>query len=248
VIRPNSVELPHFWRILGDNVGAQMAKNYITPLGWRAIIDELTQLITVERPRVVREVSDAAAEGDRSENAAYIYGKRRLREIDRRAGFLQRRLELVEVVDGRKQSRERVFFGAVVKFDDADSGEPVTYQIVGVDEVDAKVGKVSWQSPIGRAVLGKRIGDLVRVRWTVRGDQGGERELEVTAIDYLDDPPPGDTAAARARFASAAELSAETPSPAGGEDAEPEQPEQQHKRDPVVPGAVARKGRRPRSR
>jgi transcription elongation factor GreB len=236
VIRPNSVELPHFWRILGDNVAVAMERNYITPLGWKAIIDELTQLVTVERPRVVREVSDAAAEGDRSENAAYIYGKRRLREIDRRAGFLQRRLEIVEVVDGRKQSRERVFFGAVVGFDDADSGEAVTYQIVGVDEVDAKAGKVSWRSPIGRATLGKRVGDVVRVKW-----HAGERELEVTGIDYRDDPPPGDTAAARARFAEAATLG---DAAADREDAEPEQPEQDAKRATTAPG----KRRRTRTR
>jgi transcription elongation factor GreB len=178
-----------------------MSKNYITPRGWRAIIEELTQLLTVERPKVVREVSDAAAEGDRSENAAYIYGKRRLREIDRRAGFLQRRLDLVEVVDGRKQSRERVYFGAIVAFED-DDGQEVRYQIVGVDEVDAKAGRVSWQSPIGRAALGKRIGDRVRVTW-----HAGERELEVVEIDYLDDPPPGDTAEARARFAALGETS-----------------------------------------
>src|SRR5258706_9068789 len=101
-------------------------KNYIRPGGYKRLVDELTELLTVERPKVVREVSDAAAEGDRSENAAYIYGKRRLREIDRRAGFLQRRLDLVEVVDGRKQSRERVFFGAIVGFED-EGGERVLY-------------------------------------------------------------------------------------------------------------------------
>jgi len=175
-----------------------MAKNYITPRGWRAIIDELTALLVRERPRVVREVSDAAAEGDRSENAAYIYGKRRLREIDRRAGFLQRRLDLVEVVDGRKQSRERVFFGALVDVED-EEGTAIRYQIVGVDEVDAKAGKVSWQSPIGQAILGKRIGDTVRVKW-----HAGARELVVEAIDYLHDPPPGDTAELWAKLADAA--------------------------------------------
>ncbi len=167
-------------------------KNYITPLGWRVLIDELTELITVERPRVVREVSDAAAEGDRSENAAYIYGKRRLREIDRRAGFLQRRLALAEVVDGRKQSRARVFFGALVEIED-EAGETLQYQVVGVDEVDAKAGRISWESPVGRALLGKAVGDSVRVQW-----HAGERELEIVSIDYRDDPPPGDSAAVRA--------------------------------------------------
>src|SRR5260221_12716729 len=120
-------------------------KNYITPDGYKRLVEELTELATVERPRVVREVSDAAAEGDRSENAAYIYGKRRLREIDRRAGFLQRRLDLVEVVDGRRQSRDRILFGAVVDVEDQD-GVAVRYQIVGVDEVDAKAGRVSVPS------------------------------------------------------------------------------------------------------
>jgi transcription elongation factor GreB len=169
-----------------------MAKNYITPLGWRVLIDELTELITVERPRVVREVSDAAAEGDRSENAAYIYGKRRLREIDRRAGFLQRRLALAEVVDGRKQSRARVFFGALVEIED-EAGETLHYQVVGVDEVEAKVGRVSWESPLGKALLGRKVGDSVRVQW-----HAGERELEIVSIDYRQDPPPGDSAAVRA--------------------------------------------------
>jgi len=179
--------------------GRAVAKNYITPRGWRAIIDELTQLLAVERPKVVREVSDAAAEGDRSENAAYIYGKRRLREIDRRAGFLQRRLEIVEVVDGRKQPRGKVFFGALVDVSvesGPGEGQSVRYQIVGVDEVDAKAGKLSWESPVGRALLGKAVGDTVRVTW-----HAGERELCIEAIDYLDDPPPGDQAAARAKFA-----------------------------------------------
>lgn len=166
-----------------------MAKpNYITPRGWKAIIDEMTQLLAVERPKVVREVSDAAAEGDRSENAAYIYGKRRLREIDRRAGFLQRRLDIVQVVDGRKQSRARVFFGALVDVEN-EEGARIRYHVVGVDEVDAKAGKVSWESPVGHALLGKAVGDTVKVRW-----HAGERELTVEAIDYLLDPPPGERA------------------------------------------------------
>src|SRR5687767_11782570 len=163
---------------------AMAEKNYITPEGHKRLVDELTHLATVERPKIVREVSDAAAEGDRSENAAYIYGKRRLREIDRRAGFLQRRLELVEVVDGRKQSRARVFFGALVECEDED-GERLTYQVVGVDEVEAKAGRISWQSPVGKALLGKQVGDTVRVTW-----HAGERELAIEAIRYLDDPPP----------------------------------------------------------
>src|SRR3954469_3770092 len=104
-------------------------KNYITRPGWRRLVDELTHLATVERPRIVREVSDAAAEGDRSENAAYIYGKRRLREIDRRMGFLQRRLKDIEVVKLEEQRTDRVFFGASVEVED-DEGESHEYQVV----------------------------------------------------------------------------------------------------------------------
>lgn len=154
-------------------------KNYITPAGYQRLVDELGWLATVERPKVVREVSDAAAEGDRSENAAYIYGKRRLREIDRRMGFLQRRLKNVEVVrpDEARQP-DRVYFGATVEVEDDDGGRE-TFRIVGVDEVDAAAGCISWQSPVGRALLGKRLDDTVTVRW-----HAGARELCVVAIRY----------------------------------------------------------------
>jgi transcription elongation factor GreB len=154
-------------------------KNYITPTGYRRLVDELTQLATVERPKVVREVSDAAAEGDRSENAAYIYGKRRLREIDRRMGFLQRRLKDVAVVKAEEQRKDRVFFGAFVDVEDDDTGEALTYQIVGVDEVDAKSGRISWQSPVGRALLGKKPEDTVTVKW-----HAGKRSLTIVDIRY----------------------------------------------------------------
>jgi transcription elongation factor GreB len=153
-------------------------KNYITPDGYKKLVDELTELATVERPKVVREVSDAAAEGDRSENAAYIYGKRRLREIDRRMGFLQRRLEHVQIVKAEEQQKDKVRFGAFVTIED-EEGEERVFQIVGVDEVDAKNGRISWKSPVGRALLGKQIDDDVRVRW----DQG-ERELTIVDIKY----------------------------------------------------------------
>jgi transcription elongation factor GreB len=153
-------------------------KNYITPQGYKRLVDELTELATVERPKVVREVSDAAAEGDRSENAAYIYGKRRLREIDRRMGFLQRRLKDIAVVNAAEQKKDRVFFGAFVSVEDEEGDEHV-YQIVGVDEVEAGAGKISWKSPVGKALLGKRVDDTVTVRW-----HAGERELTVTAIAY----------------------------------------------------------------
>ena len=154
-------------------------KNYITREGYKKLVDELTQLATVERPRVVREVSDAAAEGDRSENAAYIYGKRRLREIDRRMGFLQRRLKHVAVVDGKEQRKDRVFFGATVEVEDEDTGESLSFRIVGVDESDPKHGRISWQSPVGKALLGKKLGDSVKVKW-----HAGSRELTITEISY----------------------------------------------------------------
>ena len=157
-------------------------KNYITPAGYRRLVDELTELATVERPRVVREVSDAAAEGDRSENAAYIYGKRRLREIDRRMGFLQRRLESIQVVKPEEQRRDRVFFSAFVTVED-EEGEEHIYQIVGVDEVEAGAGRISWKSPVGRALLGKQVDDTFTVKW-----HAGERELTVVGIAY--EPPP----------------------------------------------------------
>ena len=164
-------------------------KNYITPSGYKRLVDELTHLATVERPRVVREVSDAAAEGDRSENAAYIYGKRRLREIDRRMGFLSRRLKHVAVVDGKESRRDRVFFGAWVEVED-DGGESARYQIVGVDEVEAEKGRVSWKSPVGKALLGKQIDDTVTVRW-----HAGQRELTIVEISYeaASEPPPPPT-------------------------------------------------------
>jgi transcription elongation factor GreB len=160
-------------------------KNYITPDGYKKLVDELTELATVERPRIVREVSDAAAEGDRSENAAYIYGKRRLREIDRRMGFLQRRLEAVQVVKAEEQRTDRVFFGAFVEVEDED-GETHHYHIVGVDEVDAKQGRISWKSPIGRALLGKQVDDTFTARWSA-GEVQQERELTVVDIRYT--PP-----------------------------------------------------------
>jgi transcription elongation factor GreB len=154
-------------------------KNYITPGGYKRLVDELTYLATVERPRVVREVSDAAAEGDRSENAAYIYGKRRLREIDRRMGFLSRRLKHIAVIDNKEQRRDRVFFGAWVEVEDEDTGEVLEFQIVGVDEVDAGAGRISWQSPVGKALLGKKEDDSVTVKW-----HAGKRALTIVAIRY----------------------------------------------------------------
>ena len=154
--------------------------NYITPAGFRRLADELTFLRTKKRPEVVGALSDAAAEGDRSENAEYIYRKRQLREIDRRLRFLSKRLDDVQIVDPRDQTRrDRVFFGATVTVED-ETGEEATYRIVGVDETDGAAGDISWQSPVGRALLGKAVGDTVTVRW-----HAGLRELTVAAIVYL---------------------------------------------------------------
>jgi transcription elongation factor GreB len=138
-------------------------KSYITPDGAKKLRAELDQLWTVERPRVTQEVADAAAQGDRSENAEYIYGKRRLREIDRRVRFLSKRLDQVVVVSEAPSDPERVFFGAWVTIEDED-GEEATYRIVGPDESDVDRGWISMDAPVARALLGKREGDDVRVR------------------------------------------------------------------------------------
>jgi transcription elongation factor GreB len=136
-------------------------KNYITPAGHRRMRNELLHLIDEERPEVVKLVSWAASNGDRSENGDYIYGKRRLREIDRRIRFLTKRLDLAEVVNSsRQENTEQVFFGATVEYAN-DDGESHTVRIVGVDEVDLDQGCVSWVSPIARALLKSKIGDQV---------------------------------------------------------------------------------------
>jgi transcription elongation factor GreB len=144
--------------------------NYITPAGYRRLVDELTALRTVQRPKVVQEVSDAAAQGDRSENAEYIYGKRKLREIDRRMRFLGKRIDAAVVVDPAQQRGPKVFFGAVVVLED-DDGAELEWQLVGEDEIDAGHRRISWRSPIGAALLGKKEGDDVRVH-TPSGPRG----------------------------------------------------------------------------
>lgn len=158
---------------------ADPTPNYITPDGYDKLTAELDHLLRVERPKVVREVTDAAAQGDRSENAEYIYGKRRLREIDRRMNFLASRLKNVQVIDPSKQSGERIFFGAKVTLESED-GAVSQYRIVGVDEVEADAGRISWKSPLGRALLKKRIGDSV----TVQRPGGATLEYEITDVQY----------------------------------------------------------------
>jgi transcription elongation factor GreB len=165
----------------GDTDGAPrpVEKNYITPPGYKRLTDELIFLRTKKRPEVVGALADAAAEGDRSENAEYIYRKRQLRDIDRRLRFLSKRLDHVAVVDPREQKRrDRVFFGATVTVED-ETGTSATYRIVGVDEVDGTAGDISWKSPVGRALLGKELGDTVTVKW-----HAGMRELTISEIDY----------------------------------------------------------------
>lgn len=154
-------------------------KNYITPAGYRRLTEEFDFLRAKKRPEVVSALADAAAEGDRSENAEYIYRKRQLRDIDRRLRFLSKRLDYIAVVDPTEQKRrDRVFFGATVTVED-DAGDTSTYRIVGVDEVDGTAGDISWKSPVGRALLGKALGDTVTVKW-----HAGLRELTIAEIDY----------------------------------------------------------------
>ncbi len=141
---------------------------YITSEGAKKLRGELDHLWTVERPRVTQQVADAAAMGDRSENAEYIYGKRRLREIDRRVRFLSKRLEEIRVVSEPPTDPNRVFFGAWVTIED-DTGTEKTYRVVGADESDLERGYISIDSPVARALLGKRDGDTFTVR-VPRGD------------------------------------------------------------------------------
>ena len=158
----------------------QGGRNYITPAGHARIREELDHLLRTERPTVVEVVHWAASNGDRSENGDYIYGKKRLREIDRRIRFLTRRLDLAEIVDpARQQNVDQVFFGATVTLAD-EQGVEQTYQIVGVDETDFARGRISWISPLARALLKSREGDLVRFQ-----SPSGWREIEVLSIEYV---------------------------------------------------------------
>jgi transcription elongation factor GreB len=159
-------------------------KSYITPEGAKKLRAELEQLWTIERPRVTQEVADAAAQGDRSENAEYIYGKRRLREIDRRVRFLSKRLDDVTVVNEPPTDPNRVFFGAWVTLEDEDGNEH-TYRIVGPDESNVEKGWISMEAPVARALLGKRDGDDVLVR-----RPKGDITYTIIAIRYTDPATP----------------------------------------------------------
>ena len=154
-------------------------KNYITPPGYKRLRDELLQLIDVDRPQVVEVVHWAASNGDRSENGDYLYGKKRLREIDRRIRFLTRRLEMAVVTEpSLHHGNDQVFFGATVRYvDDLDEERTVT--IVGIDESDSSAGQVSWVSPIARTLLKARVGDVLRLPMPER-----VAEIEVLDVQY----------------------------------------------------------------
>ncbi|MEO7038222.1 MAG: transcription elongation factor GreB [Polyangiaceae bacterium] len=152
--------------------------NYLTPEGAKKLAAELQQLASVERPRVVQEVSDAAAQGDRSENAEYTYGKKKLREIDRRIRFLSKRLDDAVVVKQEGGAHVEVRFGARVQIAD-ENGKRSTYLIVGPDEANPNEGRISFHSPLGKALMKRKVGDTITVT-----RPAGDIDLEITAIDY----------------------------------------------------------------
>jgi transcription elongation factor GreB len=160
---------------------APEVKNYMTPQGYARLKAELTRLLDNERPELVKTISWAASNGDRSENGDYIYGKKRLREIDRRIHYLSKRLDSAEVVDPAKRGEsDQIFFGATVTYAYVRGGrDERTITIVGVDEVDVKRGQVSWLSPIARALLKKRSGDVVTL-----ATPSGEAEIEIIGVRY----------------------------------------------------------------
>ncbi|MDQ1230635.1 transcription elongation factor GreB [Sphingomonas sp. SORGH_AS_0879] len=155
--------------------------NYITPAGYSALRQEYEALFAVERPKLVDTIAWAAGNGDRSENGDYIYGRKRLREIDRRLGWLSKRMKAAKVIDpARQEDRSKVWFGATVTIADEDDNERVL-TLVGNDEADAGQGRVGWNAPLVRALRGAGVGDLRRVVLPA-----GEREYEVIAITYPD--------------------------------------------------------------
>ena len=158
----------------------EQVKKYITPGGYRRLQEELARLWKVERPPVVATVAWAAGNGDRSENADYIYGKRKLREIDRRIRYLSKSLDQAEVVDNSGKTHQRVYFGATVTIH-YESGNEREVTIVGVDELDSGDARVSWRSPLGRALMKANVGDTV----VLRAPRGLER-LEIVAVRYDD--------------------------------------------------------------
>lgn len=157
---------------------AASRKSYITPEGHKKLLAEMDHLWKVERPKVTQEVAAAAAQGDRSENAEYIYGKKRLREIDRRLRFLAKRLDNIVVAAPSAGQADRVFFGAWVTVQDED-GKRSTYRIVGTDEFDVNAGLISVESPLAKALLGKHVGDSVTV-----SRPKGDCDFEIAEVRY----------------------------------------------------------------
>lgn len=153
-------------------------KNYITPGGAEKLRTELKHLLNEERPELVKVIQWAASNGDRSENADYIYGKRRLREMDRRIRFLSKRLEIAEIIDPEQQKSEKVLFGATVTILD-ENGSNRRFIIVGVDETNVKEGRISWVSPVGKALLQSQVGDTVTIH-----TPKGEEDWEIIQIEY----------------------------------------------------------------
>tara|TARA_B100001248_G_C27399360_1_gene468689 strand:- start:4715 stop:5182 length:468 start_codon:yes stop_codon:yes gene_type:complete len=151
--------------------------NYITQKGYLSLKQEMQDLLQKERPKLVETIAWAASNGDRSENGDYIYGKKRLREIDRRIHYLKKRIEDAEVVQPETARQDRVVFSATVTVED-EEGEK-SYMIVGEDEIDPENGRISWKSPIAKALIGKKLGDIALVRLPA-----GEKELEITKIEF----------------------------------------------------------------
>lgn len=155
-------------------------KNYITPLGYEKIREELLHLLNIERPEIVKIVHWAASNGDRSENGDYQYGKKRLREIDKRIRFLNKRLEFAEVVDpATREITDQIFFGATITYCNIEGGQEKTIRIVGVDEINIEKGLISWISPIARAMIKKRIGDEIDLE-----TPDGQQTLEILDVVY----------------------------------------------------------------
>lgn len=161
-------------------MGVEKEKNYITPRGFKRLQDELHQLARVERPEVTKTVAWAASNGDRSENADYIYGKKRLREIDKRVRFLSARIDIAVVVDPTSVKSDKVQFGATVTISDEDDGSEKTVSIVGVDEINTEKNQISWRSPLGSSLIGKVVGDTISVRIPV-----GAKSYEIIEIEYV---------------------------------------------------------------
>ena len=159
--------------------GVKKNPNYMTPRGLKALQDEAQNLIKVERPEVVKTVAWAASNGDRSENADHIYGKRRLRQIDSRLKYLTEKIETAHIVDPEKHQGDKVVFGATVTIEEED-GEQKTFQIVGEDEINTEGGRISWKSPMAKALLGKQVGDEVLVR-----KPKGDTWVEIVQLDFI---------------------------------------------------------------